>query len=116
MLFHDDGTSERVVFVRGKVSKKYNPHEVWLRLTREERAQWQRNWLHETPQGCAYRQHEFTRSRQAYEADNATLRNSRERKLFKKLRLAGVPLLEARLQSGWGVTVGPGVQPMAQAA
>lgn len=109
VLFDDAGRPERVVFVRGCVSKTHNPHEVWLRRTRADRiakqyARRKRRLKH-------YKEYERARQakpvemakRVAWETENAHRRKGERRKLFNKLRRAGVGMQEARAQSGWGI-------------
>lgn len=99
-------TGEHFVMVRGHVSKKYNSRELWLRLTREHRTRLARLWRKNNRKKYLAQQRNRNEQdrliRQRWENVNGRRRKSPRRKLFNKLRRAGIPMMRARQQSLWG--------------
>jgi len=100
-------TGERIILVRGKISKKHNPKGVWLRLTCEKRTRQARARRRKRPKH--YREYAAMLSKlekykekcKNWEQINEKRRKSPRRKLFNKLRKIGIPMDEARKQAQW---------------
>jgi hypothetical protein len=101
-------TGEHFIMVRGRVSKKYNPRDVWLRLTRERRTRLARSWRERNRDKYLAQQQRGGEHHkqicQRWERDNEKRRKSPRRKLFNKLRRLGVPMNDARQASAWGAS------------